>query len=200
MKKTIFKMTMVLFISVIAFSGCKKGEDDPGISFRSRTARLAGNWKLSSMDYTTTNTGNGSTSTAHYTYSGTILSYVYTSNGYTDTQTLMYTNNIEIEKDGTYNQTIIYDGNNNIETGNWLWVRKSKEQDLKKKEAVLFSSTSKTDSDGTSTYSGKTNLGGNAMVIKRLANKEMVFLFDYSHTTSDGKVNNTTGTWTFVQE
>ena len=199
MKKTIFKMTMVLFISVIAFSGCKKGEDDPGISFRSRTARFAGDWKLTTMDYTETRTNNGSTSTYHYTYDGVNITTTSTFGGNSYTDKTVYSLNISTTKDGTYNTTEVDDGDTSLGTGNWLWVRGNKEQDLEKKEAVLFTSTSNTSNGSTETYSGKTNLDGVVMVLKKLSNKEIVFLFDYTYTNSDGYTYNKVGTQTFVQ-
>ena len=55
MKKNLLKFSVTLFIIVIAFSGCKKGEDDPFISFRSRDSRIIGVWALQSSTYTETN-------------------------------------------------------------------------------------------------------------------------------------------------
>src|SRR5687768_220910 len=40
------KLIALVFISLF-FTTCKKGEDDPFLSLRSRTNRLAGEWRLS---------------------------------------------------------------------------------------------------------------------------------------------------------
>lgn len=42
---------LLLFLigSAFSFSGCKVGDDDPAISFRSRDARLKANWKMRTM-------------------------------------------------------------------------------------------------------------------------------------------------------
>ena len=45
-EREIRKSMLLLFSFVLIFTGCKKGEDDPFISFRTRKARVTGNWKL----------------------------------------------------------------------------------------------------------------------------------------------------------
>jgi hypothetical protein len=44
--KKVFLVMLAALIVIPAFQSCKKGENDPAISFRSRDARLIGNWKL----------------------------------------------------------------------------------------------------------------------------------------------------------
>lgn len=44
-KNTIILLAALMLISTTAIS-CKKGKDDPGISLRSRKARMAGEWKI----------------------------------------------------------------------------------------------------------------------------------------------------------
>ena len=41
-------LVLVIFVIVSLFSSCKKGEEDPSISLRTRTNRLTGKWKLES--------------------------------------------------------------------------------------------------------------------------------------------------------
>jgi hypothetical protein len=41
--KNIFKITLLLLIGTFFYS-CKKGSEDPALSFRSRKARLTGKW------------------------------------------------------------------------------------------------------------------------------------------------------------
>jgi hypothetical protein len=76
---------IVLFFStILLFSECKKGKDDPMISFRSRNARFEGEWKLSAFTKTSSNavnasgtitetkiyaTNNGEKTNSKYTYS-----------------------------------------------------------------------------------------------------------------------------------
>lgn len=74
MKKTIVILFSV-FLTGIGFYGCKKGENDPFISFKSRDKRLMGEWTLSKMDLSsvTVNKGNtiGTSSYNHKTISVT---------------------------------------------------------------------------------------------------------------------------------
>jgi len=201
MKKTIFKITIVLFISVIAFSGCKKGEDDPGISFRSRTARFAGEWTLTSMDKTTIQTSSYYSSTTHETYNGSTLTNVFTVEGLSpQTTTRSYVETFNTEKDGTYKFTKVDDGDTYAEAGNWMWLDENDNMDIENKEAVLLTATKIIEGDDSDTYSGKSNLDGNVMLLKRLANKEMVVLIEYSSTDSDGNTKTINGTYTYTQD
>jgi hypothetical protein len=64
--KNLNKLVILAFAGALAFTGCKKGAEDPGISLRSRDSRLEGDWTLSSIDGTatisTTSTNNLATS------------------------------------------------------------------------------------------------------------------------------------------
>ena len=46
MKNGILKFAVIAGIFAVSLSGCKKYEEGPGISFRSKTTRLARAWKL----------------------------------------------------------------------------------------------------------------------------------------------------------
>lgn len=46
MKKSVLSLSVLMIVTTIFVAGCKKGEDDPFISFRSRNARLVGTWML----------------------------------------------------------------------------------------------------------------------------------------------------------
>ncbi|MEY2828948.1 MAG: hypothetical protein RIQ33_806 [Bacteroidota bacterium] len=49
---------VLFFATILLFSACKKGKDDPRISFRSRNARFEGEWQLSSFTKTSINAVN----------------------------------------------------------------------------------------------------------------------------------------------
>lgn len=61
MKKLL--ISALILMLVVPFSGCKKGEEDPGISLRSRDSRVEGTWKLSKIESTETEVDKTSTST-----------------------------------------------------------------------------------------------------------------------------------------
>lgn len=77
--KKLTNVLAVLSIGVLlapALESCKKGDEDPGLSLRSRKGRVAGEWNVSSYDETTSYTQNSSTfigpSTTSSSSNGTI--------------------------------------------------------------------------------------------------------------------------------
>src|SRR5438105_1316785 len=46
MKKVIILILFIITVSSALFFSCKKGPEDPSISFRSRKARVTGTWKV----------------------------------------------------------------------------------------------------------------------------------------------------------
>ena len=137
--KTIF--LFIAIASLITLDSCKKGDNDPGLSLRSRTARLEGDWKLESGTITTTTGAN----TTIETYNGATL--VVTYNG-TEISNEAYTTNMTFEKNGKYERSGLEDTVTYTENGFWAWINKNKDAELKNKEAVGLSSTKYTDSNG----------------------------------------------------
>lgn len=130
--KTTKKVMIALAVAALVaptLESCKKGENDPGLSLRSRKGRVAGEWKVKSWEeknsstasYTNTQTtspaltsdgtstsGNSSNSTV--SFDGTNFKHIesssYTSNNVTTTSDTTYSGTGEIkytfEKDGTF--------------------------------------------------------------------------------------------------
>ena len=46
------KKLLIMTLALGMLAGCKKGENDPGISFRSRDARIVGEWEMEIMEET----------------------------------------------------------------------------------------------------------------------------------------------------
>jgi len=209
------KKNLTLGLAVIMFAtifmGCKKGENDP-MSLATRKARLTGEWVLSEASYITTNSYDGVTATSNYSYDGTNMTYTYDGEG----TTYAYTENITIDKDGTFKSVVTregtYYGNNWEEKtgtrtttteGVWYFVEGNKELDVKDKERVEFMITKETDvsyngDTEVTTYSGRTNYMTSTLLLDRLASKEMITLFDNSET-SDYSYSQS-GTKTYIQE
>jgi hypothetical protein len=84
--KTSTLIINLILITVVGIStqSCKKGENDPFLSFRSRDGRLTRSWSLTSIDETkTTNTKNGGitiTSVTTITYSDGVRKTVQDNN------------------------------------------------------------------------------------------------------------------------
>ena len=215
MKKNFFRIALLVIVGglVMASSGCKKGENDPSISLRSRTARLAGEWNLSAKDYKESSVSDNSSTTETVTYDGSILTTV-TVRKYkdwtgkdttvTNTETDSYTEKLTINKDGSFEKEIIYGKTKTNIEGNWMWMDGNSEQELKNKQAIVLSITKYTyvDEDGETSYyneSGKSNFSS-MIVIDRLANKEMVFLYDTKYSDDGGSSSTKSGTATYIQK
>lgn len=106
--------------SIVAFGGCKKGEEDPFLSFSSRDSRLEGTWTLSSGSMTTStlykNQATGSTASNTtiksntFSLDGTNAAYKYAETVNGDvideaTYTLPFEIEMTFAKDGTYTST-----------------------------------------------------------------------------------------------
>ena len=204
MKKQILKLSMAVAIIALVFSGCKKGENDPFISLKSRTSRLTNTWELSAMDYTSTSVNSTYTSSYKYSYSSGIQTVTSTTtvggSSSTTTSTSTLTKKITFEKDGTYKVEINDDGDLSTIEGNWAWLEKSKPAELADKEAVMLSTTKEVDGSDTDNYSGKSNDFDDMLVFDKLSSKELVVLYDYTNTDSDGYTYTKKGTITYTKK
>jgi len=195
MKKLIQTLALaaVVVVSGASFTACKKGENDPGLSLKSRKGRLTGEWKLTKG--TETSTSGSSISTANY--DGT--SVTQTSGGSSITGT--FTNTLSIEKDGTYEWKVseTYGGTTNISTekGRWSFLSKNKDGEIKNKEAVVFMETSYTSGSTSTTTTNPTD--GIIWTIDQLKNKELIFKGKETYTSGSTSTTNEYS-YTFEQD
>ena len=188
------RILTLLLITLIAFgiNGCKKGEDDPFLSLRTRTARLTGKWSVSKMLKEDISTYDGSTVSIVDEFDGeTQVTTVTNSNGQVTTTTSQYTVNYEFRKDGTF--TSVYSTNNNapdiITTeGYWTFLKKNKDSKLKSKEAIMLTET-KRSSQNNGSVTIESWIPSEIFMIHQLKNKEIVLGSDYNSTSE-----NVTGT------
>lgn len=136
------KLTLSTLLMGSLFMGCKKGENDPFISLRSRDARLEGEWTLSKMDakFTDSNwdpaTGGEMIYTTTAAFDGTKLTVVSTDTSVgTGSGSITLSIMLNIKDDGTYSikQTDTYTesgytGTENYEYngGTWSWINTTK--------------------------------------------------------------------------
>lgn len=116
MKKSLW---LLLFAGLV-FSACKKGEDDPFFSFRTRDARIRGEWKLvekMSIDE------DGE----EHTYDGT--TYTIKENGIV-TDSYAYQLNYTLEKGGTVKTLKVIDGVSYSGEDYWGWQNTSKKKTI----------------------------------------------------------------------
>ncbi len=174
------------FIALFIISGAiwpscmKKGENDPGISLRSRKARVVGEWKMTSFNSTTTGPSGNTT----FTSDGS--TYTEKSGSMTTTGTL--SEEVTFEKDGTYKWVTVMDGQSGTEEGVWNFTGCI--GDLKKKEQITL-------------YEQRTSFGGvtntstghyfdDTWDLDELRHKKLVAKRSYSETSLSGTTTHET--------
>lgn len=188
MKKiALLMLGVTLALSSITLTGCKKGPDDPFLSFRSRATRLSGTWKLQSGTVKTTQNSISITTT-------------YTDTKYTiNNSSTDYSLSVTFVKDGTYTSKEI-EGTGALQgttdaTGAWNWVggtgdTKSKEQ------VIMYEKTSNYSTAGFSSKKTQDLNQGTVWTLKSLKNKTMVVT--WKSTTGSNVTEE--GEFTFTQE
>ena len=171
MKKSILMLAAAGLM--IAAPSCKKGENDPGLSFSSRKARVAGEWDVTGWEFSSTNTesdGDSQTSTGSLSGNTVTITNTSTSGGTSVTNTSTITINeysFTFGKDGTWsgvNNTTTVDVSNDwpltgwtttsttvstgTSSGNWSFVGKVKGE-YKNKERIVMNTLTSTGSDQT---------------------------------------------------
>ncbi|PBQ33368.1 hypothetical protein CNR22_16805 [Sphingobacteriaceae bacterium] len=126
---------VILAILTLCFTECKKGEDDPVISLRTRKARAAGEWRLVSGNASYTAKGYNE----DYAFDGTNVTANYTS-----VTPIIYTGryilNLTISKDGKFTFKEVVAGLSLEAGGDWTFNKGGGED--KKKEDFIFTITS----------------------------------------------------------
>ncbi len=150
MRKTgILTQVSLILLSVFIFDSCKKGQDDPIISFRSRNNRICAQWKLNSVSgkYTNTSTQVNVKETT-YSYDGS--DYTLTNIAQNGTQTVItlkdFDYQMQIEKNNVFTQSVKYSYNGVFNScnynGYWYWLDDKKKTmihiPLSKIEALFF--------------------------------------------------------------
>ncbi len=169
-----FVFSTLIVLGVTTLTSCKKGENDPFLSLKSRKARISGEWKLVSGSETSSYSSSSFTSSSAATYTETS----YISNG----STYAYSEKMTINKDGTYKIEVTYDGDFYTIKGDWFFAGAVKDLDLKNKEAIVFSTQEYSDPSYSETYNGF--YSGEVYIIDQLKNKEMIFKGETSNSGS----------------
>ena len=128
--KFISQNTLLFLTLVFLFSECKKGEEDPSVSLRTRKNRLTGEWRLAkgSASYTTDGYNES------YTFDGTNLVLFITQSAYYYYG--KYTLSLTIEKDGSF--TFNENHSPVILEASGTWNFNTGVGESKKKEEVTF--------------------------------------------------------------
>lgn len=144
-KKSYIVAAALLAGLTFSFQSCGVGENDPNISFKSRTNRLKGDWTLTDKAVTLTDASNtGSTSLSSVVINGNLAGgqeNVMINTGTSNVITLLrkYDFDITFDVDGTYqftfnvyrptgNSNDPYDNNVYVATGVWAWLDQGKDK------------------------------------------------------------------------
>ncbi|MDP2176255.1 MAG: hypothetical protein Q8K70_10145 [Bacteroidota bacterium] len=126
--KRIFIIALALGLLV----SCKKGENDPGLSFRSRDKKIVGEWTVESFENYNLNQNGNSKTEIKQTYSGLTITTTNTTGSQTNTAvgTTSYKGNLTINKDGTavYTEVSTFTNSSTTRTfnGTWMWGNSKK--------------------------------------------------------------------------
>ncbi len=160
MTKSILSLLVLVFVTSII--SCRKSENDPLLSLKTRNSRITGYWKLAEMelDYTFSYTYDTTTYEQNQHGSYDINDGIYTIETDDSTYTWEYSYDMEITKEGTL---IIHRKTDDLTQefkDYWWW------------------------SDGTKKKTGITMWGG-IYRIDRLSNKELILVGDYYNKSID---------------
>ena len=134
MNKKLLQLGVIISLFIMFFS-CKRSENDPFLSLRSRDKRLIGTWELNKMDtysyYKAIYYNEYDTSTYERTctssFSGnTYLSSCVDQDGDVNADTATYSQTITINKDGTFVEKITSDEESYEFSGLWTWTNNTK--------------------------------------------------------------------------
>jgi hypothetical protein len=188
MKKNNFSLTLlVLFaFTVNMFCSCKKGGNDPAISFKSRDARITAQWKLTKIESTYTQVVGPSTTLTLVSFDGFLYTTKISLNGnpvITDTKSGTFEMTIEKKGVMSWSETYINGGTTEARsaTGFWSWLDSDKNKSSVYVEggAYFF-------------FSGRYK-------IDRLASKELVFI-EAGNSNNNGITQEWKKTITFERE
>lgn len=118
-----------LLAGTLLLLSCKKGKEDPFLSFKSRDKRLQQEWMLKEMTYYDNNFSNGYSMTDELTFDGTTLTSTHTENGGSDQSSGAFAMTITIGKNGSYTMRTVVDDSIVFEqTLPWHWVDTDKKK------------------------------------------------------------------------
>lgn len=199
------KNMQILLCSLLiagTFSGCKKGEDDPALSLYSRKARLAGEWTLKQRTLKYVEQGMYSSFSLTSVYADglvneTVIMAETPWPADTNQSSFAYAQTNTFEKDGSYQEVTVGPNGTSTEEGVWSFIKKSQQNDLQNKEAILL-----TPRKITGKYNNEIIAGSyhpKVYVLKQLKNKHMTWTSATSTGSANWGLQSMDATYTFEQ-
>jgi hypothetical protein len=160
-KVKIAVLTFALMLGTTTFQSCKKGENDPFLSLKTRDARITGTWELESMTSRSVDSYLGTGGEYYSEYTSTLADgqMTSTSTGSASGLGYSYSSEMTIKKDGTLIISETSEDDKSTTTASWYWMN-----DTKKKTRI--------------------NLNGD-FEVDRLTNKELILKTDDIHADSN---------------
>jgi hypothetical protein len=187
MKKLLLYL-LTIMIAAPAIISCKKGEEDPFLSMKSRKARLEGEWKLVSGSEVINDDGD----VYQVTYDGSLATWTWD----TFTDTFIYTQSMIFEKDNTFEMTETNDGDVTVAEGFWAFMKGYDE--IANKECVVIRIAEITEDGDAETYSGD-QMPVYVFRFLKLTSKEAIIESEGTETWN-GNTTSYTSTMTFEKQ
>ncbi len=196
--KKLFLFSVICASSLTLIQSCKKGVNDPFIALQTRTARLVNDWVAEKIErkivitYTDINNQDSSiiynvSFDGQYEVTNMHIAGINFDTTIVDSTELIY--ELKFKKDGSYVKTTNNRTNFTIETiqGNWVFLNKNENEELKNKEAILLTTSQSLNSDGTTTdIINQSDLDGTTLVLDRLTAKQLITTVTKSYKNDTG--------------
>jgi len=160
-------LMLCMLMALPMLNSCKKGEEDPALSLKSRKSRLSGEWKLTEGSQFVSSASGSVT----YTYTATTVTYSMGG----QPQSSPYAEILVFEKDNTFKFTVTTDNDVEVTEGFWTFIEGYDE--IKDKEMVLLRilkrSITISNSTSVQTYTGN-QMPEAVLRFKRLASKDCI--------------------------
>lgn len=132
------KKIILIALLVCMLGACRKGPNDPALSFRSRDQRLIGDWKMESGEISQVGRFSGNRFENRLNYNGSAVTQTVITNNDPDnavTSTRPCSLALRMEKDGKAVLTEVMEqggiSRSVTQTGSWAWI------DLKKNKSAV---------------------------------------------------------------
>ncbi len=194
-----------MVLVLLPLTACKKGDNDPFLSLRSRKNRVCGKWKLSKGKLMTSVTDNNVQTSSSRTAVYEEFQVTYTQMPGNTTWKNNRSEILTFDEDGSFTQTIIETpvgslSNQTQVEGRWAFYGRNNKEELKNQEALSISVTSNTQTTGsTSTYyTDEAPITASIWRLEELRKDKMVV--KYKNTVKDSGVFYVTeGDFTYVE-
>jgi hypothetical protein len=205
MKSILSLSFWVMVLVLLPLTACKKGDNDPFLSLRSRKNRVCGKWKLSKGKLMTSVTDNNVQTSSSRTAVYEEFQVTYTQMPGNTTWKNNRSEILTFDEDGSFTQTIIETpvgslSNQTQVEGRWAFYGRNDKEELKNQEALSISVTSNTQTTGsTSTYyTDEAPITASIWRLEELRKDKMVV--KYKNTVKDSGVFYVTeGDFTYVE-